>query len=265
MRIRRPAALAAGLLVVIFPVLAGGAFAGGGGAASAAAAKHEATVAYWTPERLRAAIPRDFVRDAQGFHLQPQKGKPGGGGGGGGGNGLSNTSGASWTNGTGKVYTVTGKVYSFLFQYSLSVGQLLWHPQAFWGQGPDLIITPYLMYNHVNIDNNAVGTDATFDQKNKLKFGVEATYMGLDWLGAGFRFDSVQPDLDQSDLNFSVFSPRLIFRTAFVTHEQIMVQYSRYFTGSAVRGQFPYNMQPGGGGLTATDKNAAQIAAIIWF
>ena len=71
--------------------------------------------------------------------------------------------------------------------------------------------------------------------------------------------------MDQSDLNFSVFSPRLIFRTAFVTHEQIMLQYSRYFTGSDVRGQFPYNMQPGAGGLTSTDKNAAQIAAIIWF
>ena len=83
--------------------------------------------------------------------------------------------------------------------------------------------------------------------------------------GAGFRFDSVQPDLDKSAQNFSVFSPRLIIRTAFVTHEQIMIQYSRYFTGEAVRGMFPYNMQPGGGGLTSTDKNAAQIAAIIWF
>ena len=29
---------------------------------------------------------------------------------------------------------------------------------------------------------------------------------------------------------------------------------------------FPYNMQPGGGGLhQGADKNAAQIAAIIWF
>ena len=112
MRIRRPATLAVGLLVVAFPVLAGGALAGGGGP-SAASAKQHATVAYWTPERLKAAIPRDFVRDAKGFHLQPQKGKPGGGGGGGGGggNGLANTAGASWTNGRGSVYAVTGKVY----------------------------------------------------------------------------------------------------------------------------------------------------------
>jgi hypothetical protein len=161
--------------------------------------------------------------------------------------------------------TVSGKIYSFLFQYSLSIGQLLWHPQAFWGQGPDLIITPFLMYNHVAIDTAAVGTNANYNNKNKLKFGVEATYMGLDWLGAGFRFDSVQPDLDDSTQNFSVFSPRLIFRTAFVTHEQIMLQYSHYFASSGVRSQFPYNGQPGGGGETGIDHNAAQIAAIIWF
>jgi hypothetical protein len=164
----------------------------------------------------------------------------------------------------GDVDLVTGKIYSFLFQYSLSLGQLLWHPQAFWGQGPDLIITPFLMYNHVTTDV-AAGANPNYNGIDKLKFGVEATYMGLDWLGAGFRFDSVQPDLNNSDLNFSVFSPRLIFRTAFVTHEQIMLQYSRYFTGSEVRGQFPYNEQAGAGGLKSTDKNAAQIAAIIWF
>jgi hypothetical protein len=99
------------------------------------------------------------------------------------------------------------------------------------------------------------------------------TYLPLEWFGVGFRGDVVRPNLDDADQSFSVFSPRLIFRTAFVTHEQIMIQYSRYFTGSDVMGQFPYNNQPGGGmimpstlnGFSATDKNAAQIAAIIWF
>jgi len=172
----------------------------------------------------------------------------------------------------GDVDLVTGKVYSFLFQYSLSLGQLLWHPQAFWGQGPDLVITPFLMFNHVDIDV-AAGGNAMFDNKNKLKFGAEVTYMALDWLGVGFRGDVVQPDMDNKEQNFSVFSPRLIFRTAFVTHEQIMLQYSRYFIGREVMGQFPYNSQAGGAGIRpndlngfqATDKNAAQIAAIIWF
>jgi hypothetical protein len=68
-----------------------------------------------------------------------------------------------------------------------------------------------------------------------------------------------------------VVSPRVILRTAFVTHEQVMFQYSRYFYGDAfVPGnpgggsQFPYNSQTGASKL-GVDKNAAQVAAIIWF
>ena len=33
---------------------------------------------------------------------------------------------------------------------------------------------------------------------NKLKFGAEMTYLPLDWFGVGFRFDAVQPNLDDS-------------------------------------------------------------------
>ena len=159
---------------------------------------------------------------------------------------------------------VTGKVYSVLAQYSVSFGQLLWHPQAFWGQGPDLILNVFGMFNSVDI-NVAEGGNPLYDGIKKLKFGAEMTYIPLEWFGVGFRGDVVQPNIDNSDTNFSVFSPRLLFRTAFVTHEQIMIQYSRYFVGQDVRGQFPYNQQPGGGQLLGVDKNAAQIAAIIWF
>jgi len=159
---------------------------------------------------------------------------------------------------------VTGKVYSLLAQYSVSFGQLLWHPQAFWGQGPDLILNVFGMFNSVDI-NVAEGGNPLYDGIKKLKFGAEMTYIPLEWFGVGFRGDVVQPNIDNSDTNFSVFSPRLLFRTAFVTHEQIMIQYSRYFVGSEVRGQFPYNIQPGAGQLQGVDKNAAQIAAIIWF
>ena len=58
----------------------------------------------------------------------------------------------------------------------------------------------------------------------------------------------------------SVFSPRLIFRTAFVTHEQILIEYSRYFVRRRRLGlgMFPYNQQPGGPGSLGTDKNAFQ-------
>ena len=171
----------------------------------------------------------------------------------------------------GGVQPVTGTIDSVEFQYSFSFGQLFHYPQAFWGDGPDLIGTIFGMFNKVKAPE-----DPDYSL-SKLKFGTEWTYVPLPWLGLGGRYDVVEPNLDKSGESFSVLSPRIIFRTAFVTHEQVMIQYSRYFYGSLysqpgagpVAGymsgsQFPYNVQPGGSGL-GVDKNAAQIAAIIWF
>ena len=114
MRIRRPLAAAAILVVVSVPVFATGAMAGGGPATRAVreAAQRQATLAYWTPARLRAAKPLDVVVDtsANGVRIDPRA-KPGGTGGnkpGGGGSG--NTGGASWPNGKGAVYQSVGKV-----------------------------------------------------------------------------------------------------------------------------------------------------------
>ena len=106
MRSRRSAATAALLALITLPVLAGGATAGPPAAAGqSAVARHDAIVAHWTDARLRAAKPRDFEFDAvRGFHIAPSR-KPGPGGGGG------NTTGATWPNGKGLVYKVTGKVY----------------------------------------------------------------------------------------------------------------------------------------------------------
>jgi len=159
---------------------------------------------------------------------------------------------------------VTGSIDSVEFQYSFSFGQLFHYPQAFWGDGVDIIGTVFFMYNQIDPANPSY-------KMNKFKWGTEWTYTPLPWLGLGARFDVVEPNTDVSAESFSVISPRVIFRTAFVTHEQVMLQYSRYFYGSAFApgnplggGMFPYNSQTGGAGL-GVDKNAAQIAAIIWF
>ena len=107
MRIRRSAAIAATFVLIALPATVAGVSAGGGanGVATREAAKHRATVRHWTPARMMAAIPRDYVFDTtRGYQLAP-KAKPGGGGSGG------NTTGAPWPNGRGEVYKVTGKVY----------------------------------------------------------------------------------------------------------------------------------------------------------
>jgi V8-like Glu-specific endopeptidase len=107
MRVRRPAALAALTILAILPVLGSQVLASGPSPEAArAAAEHARIVAYWTPARMKAAIPRDFAFDPSTgrFHLAPLA-KPGGI------SGNGNTTGSSWPNGKGKVYSATGKVY----------------------------------------------------------------------------------------------------------------------------------------------------------
>lgn len=91
---RRIVALLAigGLLLALMPAAAS--------AASPGQSERERILAFWTPSRMAAAVPRDFVRGPHGF--EPAK-KPGTGGGG-------NVTGASWTK-EGLVLTATGKVY----------------------------------------------------------------------------------------------------------------------------------------------------------
>jgi hypothetical protein len=99
MRHRLPALLVSALLLVLVvaPIQARG----------PQPSRHEQTIAHWTPARMAAAIPRDFVyQPGRGF--APAAKPPGPPGGGGGGTGF--TTGASWTAG-GVVKERTGKVY----------------------------------------------------------------------------------------------------------------------------------------------------------
>jgi hypothetical protein len=73
---------------------------GSSAAAPGAKPEHGAVVAYWTPDRVAHAVPRDISPK----NFRPQAGKPPGAGGGGGGN-----TGSAWT-GSGVVKQRTGKV-----------------------------------------------------------------------------------------------------------------------------------------------------------
>jgi hypothetical protein len=92
MRRRSSLALLAALAFIVVPAVAAPAGAAGG------SSQRDRTLAYWTPARMQSAIPRDFVRSAQGF--KPVA-KPGSGGG---------VTGASWTKG-GAILKASGKVY----------------------------------------------------------------------------------------------------------------------------------------------------------
>jgi hypothetical protein len=94
---RRRVAFAAMLVLAITPVLAVPAMA-----KDPARLTHERTVAYWTPARIAAAVPRDFIRSGATIRLAPRPAKAPSG------NGTA-VVGASWTRG-GDIIEGTGKV-----------------------------------------------------------------------------------------------------------------------------------------------------------
>jgi hypothetical protein len=87
------------------------------------------------------------------------------------------------------------------------------------------------------------GTDATSvnlltglptSGTQKLKYGADVVMNVLPWLGFGARGDYVQPDSHDAGAAFGVLSPKVIFRTNYVTHEEVTLQYSHYWDGADV-------------------------------
>jgi hypothetical protein len=120
----------------------------------------------------------------------------------------------------------TGSVDTLLAQYEFSLTNFLQQSsggERFWGDGPDLTVKLYGMYNQVQSDV------AANDGIHKLKYGTDIAYAALPWLTGAVRFDRVQPNSRIAEQSFAILSPRLVFKSKFVTREAITLQYSRYF------------------------------------
>jgi len=176
----------------------------------------------------------------------------------------------------------SGTVQTVEAQYTLSFGALARYPAAFWGQGPDLAVTLFGMMSIVNSDapptapagsggncsgittlpNNG-GYGCWNIKTKKLKFGGDVAYTPLSVLGFGIRYDMVEPDLDAafggSEENFQVFTPRIVLKTAFLTHEAITFQYQRYILGKQAYAIYPNQWLP------KADQNLFAIAATMWW
>ena len=171
----------------------------------------------------------------------------------------------------------SGTVTALSWQYAFSFGALANYPNSFWGQGPDLVATIFGNLTFVDspapvVNGQVQGEDTsnpTTSANNwniktkKLKFGADVAYTPLPWFGMGLRYDNVQPDLDAvfegSHQNFQVFSPRIVFKTAFLTHEAITINYQRFILGSAAYAGYPYEW------VAKADENLFAIAATMWW
>ena len=149
--------------------------------------------------------------------------------------------------------TGTGTIDTVHFQYTFSVATLLRHPEPFWGQGPDVVLGAFGSVSWVDSKEKELKIP-----EMKSKFGGDVTYTMLSFLGASLRYDLVQPNMRNNTSAFSVLSPKLIFRTEYVTHEQVVVQYSHYFNNKNVTPGYPNQ-------ALAPDENVVAVTASMWW
>jgi hypothetical protein len=135
------------------------------------------------------------------------------------------TAGAGNLSGAPQCSLGNGGVDTLLAQYEFSVAnfsQMSSGGQKFWGEGEDLTLKLYGMYNKVKSDVTA------YDGIHKLKFGADLAYAALPWLTAAVRFDREQPNSRIPEQSFAILSPRLVFKSKWVTREAITLQWSHY-------------------------------------
>jgi hypothetical protein len=128
--------------------------------------------------------------------------------------------------GTGSMNVIGG-------EYNLSWAKLIRYPEEFWGEGPDLITSVFATAASVK------STDPDFDNRKMYKFGAEVTYRFVPWVGVSGRFDQVSPNSRDHEENFQVFSPKLIFKSAWNSHEQVTLSYTKWWYGDHTHAQFP--------------------------
>jgi hypothetical protein len=153
----------------------------------------------------------------------------------------------------GETATGTGTIDTILAQHVFSLERWKRGALDFWGQGPDVVISAFGMYNRVRSDDPAF-TGA----RAKLKLGGEVTWTPRSWIGGDLRYDLVRPDTSDSRQTFQVFSPSLILRTRFASNEQVMIGYSHYVNGDRVAPGYPHeSLQP--------DTHLLRLSASMWW
>jgi hypothetical protein len=122
-------------------------------------------------------------------------------------------------------------------QYDWSLQRFLHHPAFFNSNDWDLLGSVFTTFVHVKSDQETSlepGVEVNFDGVNKWKAGTDITYLPLPWFGVSARYDYVAPDLSDSDRSYHIISPRVIFKTHFLAHEQVNIRYTRWFYGDNV-------------------------------
>jgi hypothetical protein len=152
--------------------------------------------------------------------------------------------------GNGTLTTLAG-------QWDVSLKSIMRYPEVFLGDSRDVVLSAFAMQTHVT------SNDAAYTGVNKVKLGGEAATSLYSWLAASLRFDRVMPNGGDSSQAFSIASPRLIFRSKWQAHDQVVLQYSRFFYGDnvVVRSGYPAAPDP----TIRPDRDMISLSATMWW
>jgi hypothetical protein len=153
----------------------------------------------------------------------------------------------------GEAATGTGTIDTIYAQYIFSLERFKRGVENFWGQGPDVVLAAFGMYNRVSSDDTAFTAG-----RGKLKLGAQATWTPVSWFGADFRYDVVRPDTSDKRQTFHVFSPSIILRTKYASNEQVTIGYSYYRNGDRVAPGYPHES-------LIPDKHLLRLSASMWW
>jgi hypothetical protein len=166
--------------------------------------------------------------------------------------------GADSNNGTGAINAIGA-------QYDFSLGHYLRRQNNSVGPGPDVVASLFGIYAHVSSDDKSVddADQPLYDGVGKLKYGTEVSYSFVKWLAAAMRYDRILPDLDNSDRTHAILSPRLIFHSDWGSQDQVVLQYSHWFTGSqsTVFEGYPLKRDP----TVVPDADTVMLSASMWW
>jgi hypothetical protein len=164
-----------------------------------------------------------------------------------------------------------GRIQTIEAQYDMSFGGLyrkLTSGAGFWGDGSDLTLSLFMMYNAIDTRDGTMPTQ-------KLKYGADLLYTPFKWFGVGIRVDEVNPNLtnDGADAmkqtDFMAIGPKLVFKSKFITHEEITAKWVHYQYSANVLPQLPYNGGlPGSGAgfpVMYPDANAFGVMGTMWW
>ncbi|HVX97994.1 MAG TPA: hypothetical protein VHK47_23970 [Polyangia bacterium] len=133
----------------------------------------------------------------------------------------------------------TGKMLVTGIEYNVALGRLLRYPVELSPNGPEVFASFFADF--VTIDSK----DPDYDGRKMWKAGTEWTWRWLSWLQISARYDHVAPNSKDLAESFDVISPKLLFKSDWLSHETVTLAYTHWFYGAHTHAEFPNDFTRG--------------------